>query len=400
MAPFGLIALDSRLRLCRRLVFSLSACHFVAKLPKKACSIFPHLLKQEILPKTMNLSYIVPVYNVRPYLAECLDSILRQKHVFEIICVNDGSTDGSGSLLEEYARKHDKIKIVHQENQGLSAARNRGLRESSGDYIVFIDSDDWVFPKHSEIVEKIVTDQRPDVIVHHTMVSDEIKGIRYPFNDDSFLQEITRGGFDTKIQGASTLLYYLLEPSTVRRIYSRKFVDRINLNFPEGLIYEDVPIHFETGLASRNIVVSPQYGYYCRVANRISITRDNSQRRLDVCPIFRQTLQILERYKARDDVYVAYIHWLVRMGWWCHSSARDISVKYQIKEELSKILRLIDAKHFDAYLKSNLFSENEKKKFFAIGHLIPSWIAKKISFPLLKSKIAKPLFLLISAFDK
>jgi glycosyltransferase involved in cell wall biosynthesis len=348
----------------------------------------------------MNLSYIVPVYNVRPYLAECLDSILRQKHVFEIICVNDGSTDGSEALLEEYARKHDKIKIVHQENQGLSAARNRGLRESSGDYIVFLDSDDWVFPKHSEIIAKIVADQRPDMIVLHATVSDEIKGMQYHFFDYPVLREITRDGFDVKIQGVSISLYFLLEPNIAKRVFSKKFADRINLSFPEGLIYEDVPIHFETGLASRHIVVSPQSGTYYRVANRNSITRDNSQRRLDVCVIFRQALKILEKYKARDDVYVAYVHWLVRMGWWCHTSAWDISIKYQIKRELSQILRLIDARHFDAYLESNLFSWNEKKKFFAIGHLIPSRIAKKIPFSLLKSKIVKPLFLLISAFDK
>jgi glycosyltransferase involved in cell wall biosynthesis len=348
----------------------------------------------------MNLSYIVPVYNVLPYLAECLDSILRQKHVFEIICVNDGSTDGSEVLLEEYARKHAKIKVVHQENQGPSAARNRGLRESSGDYIVFIDGDDWVFPKHSEIAEKIAGDQSPDMIVLHAVVSDETTGTQYPFYDDCFLKEITREKLDTKIQGASNLLYFLLEPNIVRRVFSKKFTDRINLKFPEGLIYEDSPVHFETGLASRNIVVSQQSGFYYRVANRNSLTKDNSRRRLEIIVISTQLLEILKKYKARDDVYVAYVHWLVRMGWWCHTSARDISVKYQIKRELSQILWSIDARHCDTYLKSNLFPWEEKKKFFAIKHLIPSRIAKKIPFPVLKSKIAKPLFLLISAFDK
>ncbi|MDR1497567.1 MAG: glycosyltransferase family 2 protein [Puniceicoccales bacterium] len=348
----------------------------------------------------MNLSYVVPVYNVRPYLAECLDSILKQKYVFEIICINDDSTDGSELLLEEYKNKHDKIKIIHQKNKGLAAARNRGLRESSGDYVAFVDSDDRLSLNHSEITEKIVRERHPDMIVLHATVLDEIQGTRYPFYDNVFLRKITREKLDTKIQGESDFLYFLLEPNTVRRVYSKNFADRISLNFPEGLIYEDTPIHFEVGLASRNIVVSQRLGFYYRVANRNSITQDNGRRRLDIISIFKQTLEILEKYKARDFVYTAYVHTIVRMGWWCHSSASDITVKYQIKSELSKILRSIDAKHFDAYLNSGLFSWDEKKKFFAIWHLIPSRIAKKIPFPLLKSKIAKPLLLLISAFNK
>ena len=91
------------------------------------------------------VSVIIPVYNVEKYLGECLDSVLRQTlKDIEIICVNDGSTDGSAVILAEYAQKDPRIRIITQPNAGLSAARNAGMDVASGKYIYFLDSDDWI----------------------------------------------------------------------------------------------------------------------------------------------------------------------------------------------------------------------------------------------------------------
>ena len=93
----------------------------------------------------MFFSIIIPVYNVAPYLRECLDSVLAQTFTdWEAICVDDGSTDGSGAILDEYAVRDKRIKVFHQENGGASAARNKGLRLATGEWLCFIDSDDWV----------------------------------------------------------------------------------------------------------------------------------------------------------------------------------------------------------------------------------------------------------------
>ena len=89
------------------------------------------------------VSVIIPVYNVEKYLAECLDSVISQDiQDMEIICVNDGSTDSSGEILKTYARKDDRIKVVSQENKGLSSARNIGIEYAKGEYLLFLDSDD------------------------------------------------------------------------------------------------------------------------------------------------------------------------------------------------------------------------------------------------------------------
>ena len=96
------------------------------------------------LPK---LSYIVPIYNVEKYLRKCVDSLLEQNYSdYEIILINDGSTDNSGAICDEYARMFDNIRVIHQENAGLSAARNAGLALAQGEYICFVDSDDYWQP--------------------------------------------------------------------------------------------------------------------------------------------------------------------------------------------------------------------------------------------------------------
>lgn len=107
----------------------------------------------------MILSIVVPVYNVEDYLSKCLDSILNQdidKDDYEIIVVNDGSTDGSGEIAEEYAERYSNITLINQENQGLSGARNSGIKVARGKYIQFVDSDDYLEPNvEKSLVEKM-----------------------------------------------------------------------------------------------------------------------------------------------------------------------------------------------------------------------------------------------------
>lgn len=89
------------------------------------------------------VSIIIPVYNVEPYLKECLDSIVNQTYsLLEIILVDDGSTDQSGVICDEYAEKDDRIRVIHQHNQGLSMARNAGMEIMTGEWVMFVDSDD------------------------------------------------------------------------------------------------------------------------------------------------------------------------------------------------------------------------------------------------------------------
>ena len=108
----------------------------------------------------MKFSIIIPVYNVEQYLRDCLDSVLNQTFSdWEAICVNDGSTDESSVILDEYAAKDSRFKMISQNNAGTAAARNTGLKVANGDYIFFLDSDDWIEDYALQILADSVNDE-------------------------------------------------------------------------------------------------------------------------------------------------------------------------------------------------------------------------------------------------
>ena len=108
------------------------------------------------------ISVIVPIYNNEKYLAKCIDSILVQEYRdFELILIDDGSRDGSGSICDQYAIQDERIVVIHQKNKGVSVARNKGLSIARGNYVTFIDSDDWVMPEYLSVLNKNI---------HHIMI--------------------------------------------------------------------------------------------------------------------------------------------------------------------------------------------------------------------------------------
>ncbi len=115
----------------------------------------------------MEISVTVPVYNIEKYLPRCLNSILDQtfKLDYEIICVDDGSTDNSGKILDEYAKKYPKIKVIHQENSGLSEARNTAMKHVTGKYTMFVDSDDFIAKNTLEGLYNYAEKHNSDVVV-------------------------------------------------------------------------------------------------------------------------------------------------------------------------------------------------------------------------------------------
>ena len=102
------------------------------------------------------ISVIVPVYKTEKFLSDCIKSILNQTyHDLEVILVNDGSPDSSGQICEEYAKKDSRIKVIHQENAGVASARNTGLNLAAGEYITFVDSDDYICPQMYEEMTEV-----------------------------------------------------------------------------------------------------------------------------------------------------------------------------------------------------------------------------------------------------
>ena len=179
-------------------------------------------------------SIIVPVFNVEKYLRQCLDSVIQQSFQnFEVICVNDGSTDRSLSILQEYLQKDTRIKLIDQANSGLSAARNAGIDAAKGEYVFFLDSDDWIEPDTLKILSEKQNGE--DLVCFN--------GRRY-FEDgttekpDSGIEETQLTGWEyyNKYALASRKFHFVC---TVLRIYKKDFLEEHNLMFEEGIYHED-----------------------------------------------------------------------------------------------------------------------------------------------------------------
>ena len=116
-------------------------------------------------------SIIIPVYNVAPYLRECLDSVLAQTFTdWEAICVDDGSTDGSGAILDEYAAKDNRFRVIHQQNAGVSVARNTALSRIRGEWFLFLDGDDRLRPDGLAVFVPYISNAKVDGILLHPYV--------------------------------------------------------------------------------------------------------------------------------------------------------------------------------------------------------------------------------------
>ena len=183
------------------------------------------------------LTVVLPVYNVEPYLGECLDSVLSQQGVdLEIIAVNDGSTDGSLNILEEYAEKHGNIKIINQENRGLSAARNEGMDAARGKFLLFVDSDDLlVNDSLGPLMEKARAGNYDIIEFDYTCFCD----------GGSSTEALEQGGArgasmgKTKGSGQGLLVEWVKRrvycPTAYSRLYSVEFLQKIKLRFAEEL---------------------------------------------------------------------------------------------------------------------------------------------------------------------
>jgi glycosyltransferase involved in cell wall biosynthesis len=125
------------------------------------------MIANKMLNQNIKISFIIPVYNAEKYLAQCVDSILNQSYSnLEVILVDDGSTDSSGSICDNYANQYSTVKTIHKKNGGVASTRNTGIKEASGDYIFFIDNDDWIDGKIMSGLVDIIKKTNVDVIIN------------------------------------------------------------------------------------------------------------------------------------------------------------------------------------------------------------------------------------------
>lgn len=183
----------------------------------------------------MLISVIVAVYNIEKYLSRCIDSILAQTYKeLEILLVDDGSTDSSGKICDVYAEKDSRIHVIHRENGGLSAARNTGIDQATGEYIAFVDGDDWLEPiMYQTLIDAAINNEAQLTACRYRRVFPDC--IR-----DGSTGKITvfREPYSMLVQQLKEDEAYMIQHAAWNKLYHRSLLE--NLRFPEGKWFEDI----------------------------------------------------------------------------------------------------------------------------------------------------------------
>ncbi|MDN3290771.1 glycosyltransferase family 2 protein [Streptococcus sp.] len=287
------------------------------------------------------ISIIVPVYNVEEYLEECLESIRKQTYQdIEVILVNDGSTDGSQAICERYCQMDKRFRLINQKNQGQSVARNRGVKESLGEYIMFVDSDDVVSLGLLEQLMKYMSD---GIDIVECNITEDI----HCLNSEG--KEIGVKELDSN-EALYECFNHGVSWSPVAKLYRREIVEKVP--FLENLIYED----FYTGIVSLKYIHKMRkinyIGYYYRYHTSSTMNQKYSEKNLD---IFKVGEKLLEEF--REDNWLPYVGnmlFLVGIGHFKKYNIRVGHPYYQLYiDEINKYAK-IAKKSSDIFKSSKL----------------------------------------------
>ena len=302
----------------------------------------------------VKVSVIVPVYNVKKYLPKCLDSIINQTlKDIEIICVNDGSTDGSDKVLEEYAQKDARIKIVNRPNGGLSAARNTGMPYATGKYIGFVDSDDYIEPTMYEWMYGNAEWYQSQMVICAVHKIDDSTGI--VFDDDPYytlgyfpkdLNNRTFTHFDTKdfFQDFCVMAW--------NKLYLRSFLEEKKAKFPDGYIFEDGPFFTDIYFDMDRVTIVRDFLYYYRVNRANSIVCKGDKNFADIFYVVTKMLNNMRKTPYFDDIKMYFLR----------KKFKDMRYRYQVIQDKYKYMYYKKWREFwlgidDETLQPELFKE-------------------------------------------
>ena len=294
----------------------------------------------------MRLSVIVPVYNVEKYLKKCLNSLVSQTmDNIEILVVNDGSPDNSEKIIQEYAKKYKNIRALKKKNGGLSSARNYGLQYATGEYVTFVDSDDWVKP---EMYEKMYLKAREK---DYDIVCSDINYI-YPDHEESIYTDPKED--TTNIKDVFIKLY----PTVCTKIFKRElFIDN-KLEFKSGVWYEDVELMYRMLPYIKSIGVVHE-AYYQYLQREKSITSTVSPKIYDyinnfngIVDYYKENGLFDEYHKELEYAYVRYVY----------ATFIKTCLAYDKEEYLKAVDEAIKNvhEHFPNYRKNKYFYKSKK----------------------------------------
>lgn len=296
--------------------------------------------------KKIGISIIIPVYNCENYLGKCLESIINQKYSnFEVIIVDDGSTDNSFEVYNYYEKKDTRIKIIKQKNGGVSKARNVGINSSMGDYIFFIDADDTIKEDMLDIIHKFAVENDGDIV----FTGFEVRGSKTRKNDTDTLKKCCDGKISKVITNEEAIIRVIsTNPKETlygyiwRNLYKADILRKNNIRFSEGIkISEDFMFMLEVLDKCKNVVIIPDELYIYNI-NDSSVTSKyidtlhndmyfiNEWMLNNICNKYINTID--GYYCCVANTYLRFIQNLCRKGT-PYSIIDRIRLAYKLKKE-------------------------------------------------------------------
>lgn len=299
------------------------------------------------------VSIIIPIYNVELYLRECIDSVCIQTYEFlEIILIDDGSTDSSGKICNEYEKKDSRIRVIHKENEGQSVARNVGLDVCKGEYIFFLDSDDFIEVNTIDVLLKNCESNNAEVAISGSKT----------FVDDSSYE--TNNRYTTDVIGMTEairrmLLYQGYDHAPWAKLYKRKIWE--NFRFPVGIIYEDYAILYQVMAQCKKVVVvsAPFYHYRIRVGS--TMNRSISEKELYIIDIAKDVTCFIKDNIPSLEGEVEYL----QLRTYLKTLKRIMDIRFKEFPNYQKeIISFVKAKRY--LMKKKWFRKLDKIKVYSL----------------------------------
>ena len=329
------------------------------------------------------VSVVIPVFNTELYLSTCLDSVLNQtlKNI-EIICIDDGSTDNSLQILKNYQKKDKRIKIISKNNEGQGIARNIGINEAIGEYIAFVDSDDFIKEDMLEKLYKSCISNDLDMVMCKVASYNELT---CEINDSLWYYSLgVFNDFEKKVFSHKDTMDFTCEISVTpyNKLYKNSLIKKHDIKFAENLIFEDEVFFYDVYLKAKRVSIVDETLYYYRM-NREGSTVDNAEDKdySDIVSIFKLIIEKFKETNSWEDYKVYVSNRFIHLMLWRYSQTSKKFKKnffYQLKQLL---IELLD----DEEIKNNLslkvkhrvdlliysinykdFIINDKRKLFSI----------------------------------
>lgn len=300
------------------------------------------------------ISVIIPFYNVEAYASKCIESVINQTYRnLEIILVDDGSPDNCGKIIDEYAKKDKRIKVIHKKNGGLSDARNKGIEVATGKYIGFVDSDDYIKEDMYEYLHNLIIDNDADIAICGVLDFYEDKELVIPNVEE-----------DIKNYNSVDAIKELLLDNSIRshawdKLYKRELFTK-DCYYPKGKKMEDIATTYKLFEKAKKVVVSnvPKY-YYLQRSNGIMLSKSTGMW-IDYYELS------LERYKYIKDKYPEMIEndisLLILIMYLYDTDNKDF-IKY-LKD--NKVKQLYNKLYNFRMIKSNISNRNIRIRLFLL----------------------------------